>query len=442
MQLPQYPRYESYKDSGLEWLGQIPSGWNVMRLRDIFKFSKGLTITKENLQDKGIPCVSYGEVHSKYPFEVAPERHDLKCVDESYLAESPKSLLRRGDFVFADTSEDLEGAGNFTVLDSDTETFAGYHTIIARPFAGISSRFLAYVLASETARHQTRRKVKGVKVFSVTNALLKSNFAWFPELPEQQAIARFLDHKTDKIDRAVKIKEGQIALLRERKQIIIQEAVTKGLNPDAPMKDSGIDWIGQIPAHWEVKRGKHHFREVNERSEEGTEELLSVSHTTGVTARSEKNVNMFLAEDYTGSKLCQPGDVVINTMWAWMGALGVSDVQGIVSPSYGVYRPLKKGAFNRHFLEWLLRTSPFIEQYNKISTGLHSSRLRLYPHMFLGLPLAIPSRNEQDSIVEYTEIEIGKVDKAIDLKQRQIEALKEYKATLINAAVMGKIKVI
>ena len=124
-----------------------------------------------------------------------------------------------------------------------------------------------------------------------------------------------------------------------------------------------------------------------------------------------------------------------------MGALGVSNLIGIVSPSYGVYRPLQEDAFNKRFLEWLLRTTPFIEQYNKISTGLHSSRLRLYPHMFLGLPMAFPSRDEQDEIVALVESEAEKIDKAMSIKQEQISKLKEYKTTLINAAVTGKIKV-
>jgi type I restriction enzyme S subunit len=262
-----------------------------------------------------------------------------------------------------------------------------------------------------------------------------------PSLGEQRAIVTFLDGKCGQVDEAVRIKEEQIVLLRERRQVLIQQAVTRGLTPDAPIKDSGIDWIGDIPAHWEVRRGKHLFREVNERSEAGTEELLSVSHMTGVTSRSEKNIYMFMAEDYSGSKVCRPDDVVINTMWAWMGALGVSDLTGIVSPSYGVYRPIIKNSFNRRFLEWLLRTTPFVEQYNKISTGLHSSRLRLYPHMFLGLPMAVPSRQEQDTIVAHIEYEAGKIDKAIAIKEEQITALKEYKASMINAAVTGKIRV-
>lgn len=443
MNIAAYPKYESYKNGASERLDfPVPSHWSTDKARFLFKFNKGLTITKENLEDEGIPCVNYGEIHSKFGFAVDPAKHALKCVSLDYLKANAGSILQRGDFVFADTSEDIEGSGNFTHLDSDEVTFAGYHTVIARPESRAHPRYLAYMLDSAAFRKQVQKSVKGVKVFSISQGLLKNLEVLLPPLPEQSAIATFLDGKSAGIDEAVRIKEAQIKLLAERRQILIQQAVTRGLNPDAPTKDSGIDWIGQIPAHWEVRRGKHHFREVNERSDEGKEELLSVSHTTGVTARSEKNVNMFLAEDYTGSKLCQPGDVVINTMWAWMGALGVSDLAGIISPSYGVYRPLQKGAFNRRFLEWLLRTTPFVEQYNKISTGLHSSRLRLYPHMFLGLPMAFPSRDEQDAIVTHVENESGKVDKAISIKKDQIAALKEYKRSLINAAVTGKIKVI
>ncbi|EKO3839721.1 restriction endonuclease subunit S, partial [Vibrio harveyi] len=127
------------------------------------------------------------------------------------------------------------------------------------------------------------------------------------------------------------------------------------------MKDSGVDWIGVIPEHWEVKRAKYIFDEVDERSKTGDEELLSVSHMTGVTPRSEKNVNMFMAEDYSGSKLCRENDLVINIMWAWMGALGVSSQVGIVSPSYGVYRQKVKDTFNPVYLEYLLKSTKYVE---------------------------------------------------------------------------------
>ena len=198
-------------------------------------------------------------------------------------------------------------------------------------------------------------------------------------------------------------------------------------------KDSGIAWLGEIPQNWEIIRSKYVFSEIDERSQTGNEELLSVSHLTGVTPRSEKNVNMFLAEDYTGAKLCQPNDVVINTMWAWMGALGVSDHTGLVSPSYGVYRPNEK-VYPR-FLDSLLRTPQYIAEYIRRSTGIQSSRLRLYSNQFLDIPLVMPPIEEQRRIVEFLDRKTAEIDQSIAQKQSLIELLKEQKAILLDRAV-------
>ena len=418
--------YDAYKDSGIDWVGEIPETWNQIANKHLFRLRK----------------TQVGKRASEYDLLSLTLRGIIKRDMENPEGKFPAEFdtyqeVRPGDFVFCHF--DVEETPRTVGLSTHFGMITGAYTVY-EPTGEADSGFLYYFYLHADTDKNLRSLYKGLR-----NTIPKDTFATFktplPPLPEQRAIAAFLDTKCGKIDEAVRIKEEQITLLKERRQILIQQAVTRGLNPDAPMKDSGIDWIGKIPAHWEVRRAKHLFREVNERSEGGAEELLSVSHTTGVTARSEKNVNMFLAEDYTGSKLCRPGDVVINTMWAWMGAMGVSDLTGIISPSYGVYRSLQEGAFNRRFLEWLLRTTPFIEQYNKISTGLHSSRLRLYPHMFLGLPMAYPSREEQDAIITEVEREAGKIDTAISLKESQIAALKEYKTSLINAAVTGKIKV-
>lgn len=230
-------------------------------------------------------------------------------------------------------------------------------------------------------------------------------------------------------------------MLNERKQIVIQQAVTKGLDPNVKMKDSGLEWIGEIPEHWEVKKAKYLFKEVDERSVSGVEELLSVSHMTGVTPRSEKNVSMFMAEDYSGSKLCQKNDLVINIMWAWMGALGVSNYEGIVSPAYGVFRQLLSNTFNPMYLEYLLKTTKYIEYYNRVSTGLHSSRLRFYGHMFFAMKIGYPNLAEQNQIIAYIDNEFLKIDQVLMSLAKQVEKLKEYKTTLINDAVTGKIKV-
>jgi len=221
-----YKPYPKYKESGVAWLGEVPEGWEVSKLKFIFSFSKGLTITKANLVDKGIPCVSYGEIHSKYGFEVSTDKHKLKCVNNSYLNTSKSSLLSKGDFLFADTSEDIEGAGNFTHVSSESQIFAGYHTIIARQVMEHNFRFLAYLIDSEKFRTQIRVSAKGVKVLSITQAILKNTTIWLPPLNEQTKIANHLDQKTKQIDTLIEKSTKAIELLKERRVALVSAVVT------------------------------------------------------------------------------------------------------------------------------------------------------------------------------------------------------------------------
>lgn len=214
------------KDSGVEWIGEIPEHWEVKRFRNMFTLGKGLTITKENLRDEGIFCVNYGEIHSKFGFEVNPEIHDLKCVEEEYIKTNFNSLLKKGDFIFADTSEDIDGSGNFTYLNSDKRIFAGYHTVIARPKFNHNSRFLAYIFDSTSFRNQIRVKVKGVKVYSITQAILKEPYVWFPARNEQDLIVDYLDRKIIEILQTISLKEKEIEKLKEFKSTLINSAVT------------------------------------------------------------------------------------------------------------------------------------------------------------------------------------------------------------------------
>lgn len=422
MSFPVYSNYETQRDASIPHLERLPAHWGIKRL----KYLSAMKSDKLPSKGSALPYVGMENVES----------WSGRIVDGSSEVEGFATAFGRNDVLFGKLRPYLA-----KVTKPEFDGLCSSEFLVFEAAKSFSADFLAYCLRSADLIGVVNGSTYGAKM-----PRANPNFVVNLELPEppaqeQTAIANFLKEKCAKIDEAVRIKEEQIKLLRERRQILIQQAVTRGLDPDAPMKDSGIDWIGEIPTHWAVRRGKFLFREVDDRSALGAEELLSVSHTTGVTARSEKNVNMFMAEDYSGSKLCRPGDVVINTMWAWMGALGVSELFGIVSPSYGVYRPTGRDLFNNRYLEWLLRTTPFIEQYNKLSTGLHSSRLRLYPHMFLGMYLACPGRQEQDSIVEVVELASEKIDRAIETKAQQIATLNEYKTTLINAAVTGKIKV-
>ncbi|VTO19753.1 restriction endonuclease subunit S [Brevundimonas vancanneytii] len=420
-------------------LPRFPAEWRLARFRHVFNFNKGLTITKENLQDEGIPCVSYGDVHSKYGFEVDPDRHPLKCVDASYMKNNQSSLLRRGDFVFADTSEDIEGSGNFTCYSSERQAFAGYHTLIAKPKVPMSFRFMAYLLDSTTFRAQVQTEVTGVKVFSISQAVLKPTFVWFPPEQEQDAIAAFLDEKCAKVDEAVRIKEEQIARLRERRQILIQEAVTRGLNPTAPMKDSRIDWIGQIPAHWEQLANKHIFRLrktlVGKRSSEY--ELLSLT-LRGVIKRDMENPEGKFPAEFDTYQEVRPGDFVFChfDVEETPRTVGLSEFFGMITGAYTVYS-VADGIDPRFLLHFYI----FADTDKKMRSLYKGLRNTIPKEAFGAFKTPLPPIEEQREIVAHIDEASRKIEDAIAIKANQIAALKEYKTSLINAAVTGKIKV-
>jgi type I restriction enzyme S subunit len=199
----------------------------------------------------------------------------------------------------------------------------------------------------------------------------------------------------------------------------------EGLKSYPEYKESVHPWIDKIPSHWNETRAKYLFREVDDRSKTGDEELLSVSHITGVTPRSQKNINMFLAESYIGSKLCREGDLVINTMWAWMAALGVSKQTGIVSPSYGVYRPKSREYFINEYIDHLLRIQFYADEYLCRSTGIRASRLRLYPESFFQIPIINPPFEEQGHIVKYLRCKNYQFGQYIRGKRREIDLLND-----------------
>jgi type I restriction enzyme S subunit len=260
-----------------------------------------------------------------------------------------------------------------------------------------------------------------------------------PPLPQQRAIADYLDRETARLDALVAAKERVLGLLAEKRRALITRAVTRGLDPRAPLRDSGIAWLGEIPAHWETERTKWLFRERDQRSATGEEELLTVSHLTGVTPRSEKDVNMFEAETTEGYKICLSGDLVINTLWAWMGAMGVSPVDGIASPAYNVYEPGDR--IEPSYIDAMVRLPIFAQEVIRYSKGVWSSRLRLYPEGFFEVSLPVPSLSEQRAIVAHIASETAKLDELRVATERTTVLLKERRAALIAAAVTGKIEV-
>ncbi|MCF3609785.1 restriction endonuclease subunit S [Planktothrix agardhii 1033] len=200
-------------------------------------------------------------------------------------------------------------------------------------------------------------------------------------------------------------------------------------------KDSGIEWLGEVPEHWSIPRNKKIFKERNSLSTTGKETLLTVSHITGVTPRSEKNVNMFMAETMEGYKICHHGDLIINTMWAWMGALGTSNELGICSPSYNVYMPIKGIQYNHRYFDYLFRIPNAIVEMARNSKGIVSSRLRLYAKEFFQIETVLPSLEEQKAIANYLDTKTAQIDRQIDLLTQKAKLYNNLKQSLINETV-------
>ena len=446
--------YPKYKDSGVEWLGEIPEGWKTDRMRNSFTFRKGLTITKENLQLEGIPTINYGEVHSKFGFRVTPEEHKLKCVSPAYVESDPKALLLKHDFIFADTSEDLEGSGNFSRYDSDSTAFAGYHTVIARNISMHSSEFLAYLLDSPSFRNQVRRNVKGVKVYSITQGILKGLGLLLPPKSEQIAIANFLDEKVGKIDAAIAQKERLIELLNERKQIIIQNAVTKGLNPKAPMRDSGIEWIGEIPEHWEVDRMRNNFT-FRKGLTITKENLLlegvpainygEVHSKYGFRVAPEEHELKCVSPDYFKSSpkasLVKDDFIFADTSEDLEGSGNFSryDSDALAFAGYHTIIGTNESKHSSEFLAYFFTSTSFRVQVRRKVKGVKVYSIT--QAVLKGLGLLLPPQSEQVAIINFLDDKLEKINAAISEAKKSIDKLKEYKATLINSAVTGKIKV-
>lgn len=214
------------KESGVEWIGKIPKHWEVEPFSRHFTFGKGLPITKANLQEDGIAVISYGQIHAKNNLGTTLTESLVRYVSPTYIETHPQCLLKGNDFIFADTSEDIEGSGNFAFNDFDNKIFAGYHTVVARPNDLLFPKYYAYLFKSKAWKSQIQSLVNGVKVYSIGRRILKTSMLLIPSEDEQKNIVRFLNKQTSAIEKTIETISRQITLLQERKQIIINEVVT------------------------------------------------------------------------------------------------------------------------------------------------------------------------------------------------------------------------
>jgi type I restriction enzyme, S subunit len=423
LSLPSYPRY---KDSGLPWLGQVPEHWELKPILSIAKQK-----TERGRQD--LPLLSVYRDYGVILRDSRDDNHNIKSDDLSLY-----KVVNSGDLVL---NKMKTWQGSLGVSEHTGVVSPAY--IVCQIQSDLNRRYLHLLLRSKSYITLYNQLSFGVRVdqWDMRFADFKRIPVILPPREEQDAIVRFLTAQDSRFARLIRAKRRMMELLNEQKSAIIHRAVTRGLDESVRLKASGLPWLGNIPEHWEVERIKYLYREVNERSETGEEELMSVSHLTGVTPRRQKNITMFMAQSYVGHKMCRRNDLVINTMWAWMGALGTAQETGIVSPSYGVYRPTTEKRIDAQFADYLFRLQPLVSEYLCQSTGIRSSRLRLYPEQFLKLRVFLPPLEEQIAIVRHIESAVSQQDKVLSQIQREIDLILEYRTRLVRDVVTGQLDV-
>lgn len=385
----------------------IPQHWRWLKLKHIASLKSGESITSDDISDTG-----------EYPVYGG---NGVRGFTSSYTHSGEFPLIGR------------QGALCGNINYASGEFWASEHAVVVSVAAGHSVKWLGELLRSMNLNQYSQSAAQpGIAVEVVANLPIP-----VPPQAEQQTIASFLQRETGRIDVLIAEKERMLTLLDEKRAVLISHLVTRGSEPNAHLRPSDQEWLGPIPIHWQIERAKNLFTVRDERSVAGTEELLTVSHITGVTRRAEKDVYMFEADDKAGYKCCMPGDLAINTLWAWMGAMGISPLGGIVSPDYHVYT--SKGQLLPEYIDLLCRSRPFVAEVNRWSKGVWSSRLRLYPENFFEMRLPVPPHDEQRAIVKAVEADQRKANELRSALQQSIDIAKERRSALISAAVTGQI---
>ena len=430
--------YPEYKESGLPWLGQVPGHWETRRLRHACEMRVSNVDKHTKQGETPVRLCNYVEVYKNERIRESTRFMAASASEDERI----RFCLRKGDVLITKDSEQWNDIGVPSLVEFEApDLVCGYHLAILRARPLLRGPFLHRALECHFIAAQFHVEANGVTRYGLSHGAIQGVSIPLPPPAEQAAIVRFLDWANGRLEWVIRAKRKVIALLTEQKQAIIHRAVTRGLDPSVFLKPSGIPWLGDIPQHWGVLRAKYLYREVDERSADGSEELLSVSHLTGVTPRSQKNITMFKAASYAGHKLCRRGDLVVNTMWAWMGALGVSAHAGIISPAYAVYRPRRPERIVGAYMDGVLRSRPYVSNMICRSTGLRPSRLRLYPDEFFRLPIIQPPSEEQQRIVQAIRGDTADLNTAVSRLEREIELLREYRTRLVADVVTGKLDV-
>lgn len=401
-----------HTSSQIAWMQgvDVPDEWHRTKVKHLIKEARaGDAITSEQIEPHGEHPVYGGNGRRGY-------------TDEFTHAGTYLLIGRQGAL-----------CGNVHLVSG---TFwASEHAIVCEPRPDVVPRWLAYLLeVMDLGQYSVTAAQPGIGISQVVNIE-----TYVPAPAEQWAIANFLDEQTSRIDTLIAKQDHLIDTLQERRRAVAEHAVWAGLRRSETLRSAQIGCAPSVPIHWDWTRNKNILVERDDLSFDGSEELLTVSHLTGITPRSEKKVTMIEAESHTGYRLVSSGDLVINTMWAWMGALGISRNVGMVSPAYGVYTFRDRNQTDPCFFDYLFRSRQYVTEMTRFSRGVWTSRLRLYPESFLQLPVVVPPIVEQREIVKYLDEQTSRIDALIAKTGEHIVLAKERRSALIAAAVTGQI---
>ena len=442
---PPHP-YPAYKPSGVDWLGNVPEHWEVRQLGRIGRFYKGSGGTKEDELTDGIPCIRYGDLYTSHEFHIRSTR--------SFVAESKATKytpLHYGDVLFAGSGETIDEIGKSSVNLLEPPVCCGGDVIIFRPEIEMDARFSGYATDCPQSQIQKSGMGKGITVMHIYGNQLKYLSIPLPPLPEQRAIVHYLDHVDRRIQRYVVAKKKLVALLEEEKQAVVNRAVTRGLDPNVPLKPSGVDWLGDVPEHWEVRRlgqvatkfgsGITPRGGATVYQDSGIPFLRSQNiHFDGLRIQNVARIPESLHQELSGSHV-KPGDVLLNITGASIGracAVPNDFAEGNVNQHVCIVRP-DHNQLLPEILAAFLSTSLMQQEIQLEQSG--ASREGLTLQSIRSFRVILPTPSEQRAIVKYLDNTTANIAAATARARRQIELLQEYRTRLIADVVTGKLDV-
>lgn len=411
------------KDSGIEWVGQIPKDWDVVPHKRVMHKVKKIC---EQYSGEDIISLTMNGVIKR----------DLTAGGKMPTSFDGYQYVKPNDLLLCLFDIDVTPRCVGVVKDYGV-TSPAYSRFVMHD--GYYNAYYDYLL----------RAIDDDKVFvhlskNLRSSLTESDFGAIktcvPSLAEQKRIVTFLDAQCAEIDAVLEKTRASIEEYKKLKQAVITQAVTKGVRGDRPMKDSGIEWIGEIPAEWDVIRVKQLLKERNERSKEGKEEPLSMSQKVGLVPTKFLESIPNMASSFVGAKLAYVDDLVFNKLKAHLGVFSVSRYYGLVSPDYAVY--CSTGKSNLKYLEYIFKTPQCIGEFRKKSTGIAAGLMRLYTEGLFSIYLPYPALSEQEEIAEYLNEKCAGIDALIVKKQQYLTEIENYKKSLIYEYVTGKKEVV